>query len=326
MMEKKIEMVHFQITRNCNLRCHFCGQWGKKGFFSDASGKNMTFDDWKNVVDQLDEYKKENNTQVDITVWGGEPLVSPYFDEIVNYLHDRNYKIAIITNGVLIDKHLDVIKNCVDKIYLSIDGTREIHDHIRGSGTFDKVVDNIKILNHHDVTVMSVITEGLVNNLKEYLLLLNELNIKNLYLQDMIGLESDEISDYQSWLKNAFEINAIDINSWANNDVKDFGEQIDSILVKTDLTKFNYEIIHKTHFENDVKTCLSPFKHIHIAWNGNVLYCTDFYDFFAGNVKEEKLIEIYNNKLSEKFREEISKNHCITCKHCSWRNNETFRI
>lgn len=79
-------------------------------------------------------------------------------------------------------------------------------------------------------------------------------------------------------------------------------------------------------FKNEEKSCQSPFKHVHIAWNGNVLYCTDFYDFFAGNVKEEKLIEIYNNKLSEKFREEISKNRCVTCKHCSWRNNTNFGI
>ena len=47
-MDKKIEMVHFQITRNCNLRCHFCGQWGKKGFFSDASGNNI-FADAENI-------------------------------------------------------------------------------------------------------------------------------------------------------------------------------------------------------------------------------------------------------------------------------------
>ena len=325
-MEKKIEMVHFQITRNCNLRCYFCGQWGKKGFFSDAGGKDMSFEVWQNVIYQLDEYKKENKTQIDITLWGGEPLVSPYFDEIVNYLHNRNYKIAIVTNGVLIDKHIDTIRCCVDKIYLSIDGTKEIHDSIRGTGVFDKVIENIKLLKHHDVTVMSVITESLVNNLEEYLLFLNGLNIKNLYLQDMIGLKSDEIFDYQNWTENTFGTETAYIASWENNGVIDFGNEIDAILNETDFTKLNYEIIHKAHFSNEEKICLSPFRHIHIAWNGNVLYCTDFYDLVAGNVKEDKLIKIFNNDFSEKFRKEILKNHCITCKRCSWRNNVSFRI
>lgn len=325
-MEKKIEMVHFQITRNCNLRCHFCGQWGKKGFFSDASGKNMTFDDWKNVVSQLDEYRKNNNTQIDITVWGGEPLVSPYFDELVNYLHDRNYKIAIVTNGVLIDKHTETIKKCIDKIYLSLDGTQAIHDSIRGNGVFEKVIENIKLIKHHNITIMSVITEELINDFMDYLQLINELNVQALYLQDMIALDSDEIHHYQKWMKDVFDITASDIDSWEHNGTTDFGKKIDTFIAEMDQTMLNYQIVHKNHFSDINRSCMSPFRHIHIAWNGNVLYCTDFYDFFAGNVKKEKLIEIFDNSLSEKFREEILKNHCATCKHCSWRNNTDFRI
>lgn len=325
-MEKKLEMVHFQITRNCNLRCHFCGQWGKKGFFSDASGRNMEFDDWVNVINSLNKYRKENNTQIDITVWGGEPLVSPCFEEIVKYLHKNNYKVAIVTNGVLIDKHLDVIKTCVDKIYLSIDGTKEIHDAIRGNGVFDKVVQNIKILNHPAVTVMSVITKELVDNLNEYLTLLDGLNINELYLQDMIGLNNKEIQNYKIWLKEAFDIKASDIISWENNDDFSFANQVDEYLNKADLSLYNYEIIHKTHFIREEKHCFSPFKHIHVAWNGNVLYCTDFYDFSAGNVKENDIIDIFNNELSQKFCQEIINGNCATCKHCSWKDNKTFYL
>jgi len=325
-MEKKLEMVHFQITRNCNLRCHFCGQWGKKGFFSDASGSNMEFDDWVNVINSLNKYRKENNTQIDITVWGGEPLVSPCFEEIVKCLHKNNYKVAIVTNGVLIDKHLDVIKTCEDKIYLSIDGTKEIHDAIRGNGVFDKVVQNIKMLNHPAVTVMSVITKELVDNLTEYLTLLDGLNINEFYLQDMIGLNNKEIQNYKIWLKEAFDIKASDIISWENNDDFSFANQVDEYLNKADLSLYNYEIIHKTHFKSEEKYCFSPFKHIHVAWNGNVLYCTDFYDFSAGNVKENDIIDIFNNELSQKFCQEIINGNCATCKHCSWKDNKTFYL
>lgn len=325
-MDKKIEMVHFQITRNCNLRCHFCGQWGKKGFFSDASGNNMEFKDWVNVVNSLNIYRKEKNTQIDITVWGGEPLVSPYFDDLVQYLYKNNYKISIVTNGVLIDKHLDTLKNFVHKIYLSIDGTKEIHDSIRGNGVFDKVVENIKALKHPDVTVMSVITKELLNNLNRYLSFLNGLDIKELYLQDMIGLKKEEIQNYKKWLKDAFAIEAKDIISWENNDNFSFADIIDDYLKNSDLSMYNYEILHKTHSQIGEKYCFSPFKHIHVAWNGNVLYCTDFYDFSAGNVKENDIVDIFNNYLSERFRQEIMNGNCITCEHCSWKYNKMFYI
>ena len=76
----------------------------------------------------------------------------------------------------------------------------------------------------------------------------------------------------------------------------------------------------------DEEFCRSAFNHAHVAWNGNVLYCTDFYDFSAGNVKEGNIIDIFNNGISEKFRKEISSGNCITCKHCSWRNNTTFDL
>ena len=93
----------------------------------------------------LDEYRKENYTQIDVTVWGGEPLVSPYFDEIVNYLHDRNYKIAIITNGVLIDDDvIDFANREMSNVVLSLDGRKEVHDRYRvdyaGNGSWEKIV------------------------------------------------------------------------------------------------------------------------------------------------------------------------------------------
>ena len=59
MMERKIEQVHFQITRNCNLRCPFCGQWGKKGFFAGGCGDEMSFGEWESVIKQLEAYREK---------------------------------------------------------------------------------------------------------------------------------------------------------------------------------------------------------------------------------------------------------------------------
>jgi len=79
-LEKRLELVHFQITRRCNLRCYFCGQWGKKGFFSDASGEEMTLQNWQSLALEI---KESFNPLPRIILWGGEPLVCPFFDELV---------------------------------------------------------------------------------------------------------------------------------------------------------------------------------------------------------------------------------------------------
>ncbi len=313
-MKKQIKQVHFQITQNCNLRCPFCGQWGKKGFFAESSGKAMTLSDWKRVIAELETYRMDTGISTTVTVWGGEPLVSSYFDEIITTLHQKSFKTEIITNGVLIDEHLKTIQNCVDRVYVSLDGTREVHNSIRGEGVFEKVTENLKALKHNNVTVMSVITPQLINGLDEFLTELDGIGIKELYLQDMIGFTADEIQEYKSWLKSVFDITAHDIDSWRNDN-----------LFKAENIAFgnhSYEIEHKKH--NKDGHCHSPFNHAHIAWNGNVLYCTDFYDFSAGNVKDDSLISIFNNEKSERYRAEIQAGNCPTCNHCSWRTKEEY--
>ncbi|MDD6483406.1 MAG: radical SAM protein [Clostridiales bacterium] len=180
MMERQIKQVHFQITRNCNLRCPFCGQWGKKGFFADSSGRAMTIDDWKRITAELASCQKEEN--ITVTLWGGEPLISPYFDEIIALLKEQDLKTEVITNGVLINEHKDVLRKYADRIYVSLDGTKEVHDAIRGRGVFERVTQSLKTLKHKNVTVMSVITPQLMEVLPKFLDNLDELNIQQLYL------------------------------------------------------------------------------------------------------------------------------------------------
>ena len=274
----------------------------------------MTLSDWERVIAELETYRMNTGISTTVTVWGGEPLVASYFDQIIKALHQKSFKTEIITNGVLIDEHLKTIQNCVDRVYVSLDGTREVHNSIRGEGVFEKVTENLKKLKHNNVTVMSVITPQLINGLDEFLTELDSIGIKQLYLQDMIGFTADEIQEYKSWLNSVFDITAHDIDSWRNDN-----------LFKTENIAFgnhSYEIEHKKH--NKDGHCHSPFNHAHIAWNGNVLYCTDFYDFSAGNVKEDSLINIFNNEKSERYRAEIQAGNCPTCNHCSWRTKEEY--
>lgn len=318
-MDKAIKHVHFQLTRNCNLRCSFCGQWGKKGFFADSSGEEMTLSDWNRIICELEEYRDKTGISPVVTLWGGEPLVSPYFDEIAKRLKQKGFKTELITNGTKIDEHKDVIEFCIDRLYVSIDGTADIHNSIRGQGVFEKVRENLIALNHNNITVMSVITPRLIENLKEFLDELKGLKIHDLFLQDMIGLKKDEVTEYKIWLKSSFDIDAKEIDSWEADEKINFSHELTQKLNGIDEADYPFAITHKQHTDNPEIICKSPFNHAHIAWNGNVLFCTDFYDFSAGNVKEKTLESVFLNEKSEKFRTEIVENRCSTCKHCSWR-------
>lgn len=320
-MDKKIELVHFQLTKNCNLRCWFCGQWGKKGFFSDSVGEAMELNDWKNVINQLEDYANETGIKPEVMLWGGEPLMYPYFEDIVRELRVKGFAIGIVTNGVLIENFSKILKDEFKHIYVSVDGVREVHDKIRGEGVFDTVSKNLKMLKgtKAKITIMSVISNDNINNLEETVEELLKLNCDEIILQDMIALSAEETKQYKEEMRK-MGINAEYIDSW----VMENAPRCDSETAEDICKKYHGKVKHLPHGIGE--PCKSAFSHMHIAWNGNVLYCTDFYDFSAGNVKNENLVDVFNNEKSDKFREMIKNEKCPTCHHCSWRHSTTFEV
>lgn len=259
----------------------------------------MSLEEWLSVDEQLKKLPKKPV----IILWGGEPLFSPFFDELTERLFEMGFKLEIITNGTMIDRHIEVIRRCISKVYVSIDGLEKLHDSIRGEGVFEKVTQNLKLLEKEKVRIMTVATEKLdILSFAEYF---SEYKI---LLQTLIALNEEEIEQYKIWMSKSFSINATEIDSWKGK----------SFVPKTDCLPANVTYI--PHGDADT-VCLSAYKHIHIAWNGNLLYCTDFYDFSAGNIRESSVLDIFNSEISKKYRKEILNGNCPTCNHCSWRNN-----
>lgn len=326
--EKKLELVHLQLTRNCNLRCWFCGQWGKKGFFSGKSGLEMTVSDWKKVIDDV--YAASDKDDLpSFILWGGEPLVSPCFDEVAQYLHTLGFSIGIVTNGVLINNHIETCKNLIDRIYLSVDGPEKIHDSIRGEGVFKTLSKNLELIRggKPEIIIMTVLSPALVECLEELPEAFETLCPDEVILQEMISLTADEAENYKHWMNGAFGIYAHEIDSWVGEMPENFADIKKEKIAKVIETKTSYRLVYRPHGEGAARDfCLSPFRHVHVAWNGNVLYCTDFYDFCAGNVKEHSITDIFLNEMSDKYRAEIMNGNCATCRHCSWKNNETFKF
>lgn len=277
-MESKPTLVHLQITRNCNLRCSFCGQWGKSGFFADAKGEEMTLNDWKKVIDEL----ATINPLPRVYVWGGEALISPIFEDVVKLLKEKGFRLSLVTNGVFIDKHYQTLNRDFDKICISIDGERELHDSIRGKGVYDKVTKNLPLLDKEKVIITTVATENLnvesfANTFKDYKIL----------LQELIPFDGQEI-----------------------------------YTVTCPIPKNMTYLQHGDKAK--MKTCLAPHYHMHITWNGEVTYCTDFYEFSAGNVKKDSLMNIWSNDKSNEFRRKVANGENPNCKYCSWKNSEEF--
>ena len=93
-----------------------------------------------------------NRRNLEVDFFGGEPLMN--FDvvkEIVAYgrdlekTHDKKFRFTLTTNGVLLnDEVMEFANKEMGNVVLSIDGRKEVHDHMRpfrnGKGSYDMIV------------------------------------------------------------------------------------------------------------------------------------------------------------------------------------------
>ena len=90
-----------------------------------------------------------------IFVGGGEPLAHPAIGEVIRILGEANIKIGIITNGTLINRHLEVLSKYTEWVRISVDaGTSETFEifrpHNSNKNAFNYIINNIKLLKKHN--------------------------------------------------------------------------------------------------------------------------------------------------------------------------------
>jgi cyclic pyranopterin phosphate synthase len=90
-----------------------------------------------------------------IRLTGGEPLLRKDFPEIISKLSTLKTSLSITTNGILIDRHIDALKQAnIKKINLSLDTLVASKFHsVTLRDQFEKVISNLHLLLNHDFTV-----------------------------------------------------------------------------------------------------------------------------------------------------------------------------
>ena len=142
-------LLQWHITDRCNLRCAHCYQ-------DSHSGEELGFGELRSIVEQfkdaLDLWQTESGKTVrgHVTITGGEPFVRRDFLDLLEILvrNRHRFGFAILTNGSFIDasmaRHLRKLGPAF--VQVSIEGSREVHDVIRGHGEFDRAVKAIGYL------------------------------------------------------------------------------------------------------------------------------------------------------------------------------------
>lgn len=134
--------VFAEVTDECQLSCRHCFNGNRR---KDVS---LSISDWEKIIDRLDECGIFR-----IRISGGEPFSRNDIINILKYIDTKPIRYSIYTNGLIVDQYINELKKLKNLVFIrvSIDGTPEINDAIRGKGTYNTAVRNILLLEKNNI-------------------------------------------------------------------------------------------------------------------------------------------------------------------------------
>ncbi len=139
--------IQLHLTERCNLSCAHCYQTGGKT-------DEMSLPEIREVADEFLEMMKTWEETYDISlspsfnITGGEPFLRRDIFEVLEEIGGRGIDIYVLTNGTLINeqKAEKLSKLRVKGVQVSIEGPEEVHETIRGKGSFRASLKGIRNL------------------------------------------------------------------------------------------------------------------------------------------------------------------------------------
>jgi radical SAM protein with 4Fe4S-binding SPASM domain len=135
------DVAEFELTLNCNLRCKHC--YINAG---ESLEGNLSFPVIKKTLDELVDLHSEDMRAKRIVITGGEPFLRKDIIDIVNIIKERGFRTLINSNGLMIrDEHLQQLRGYDGlQICISLDGIKDSHEKIRGIGTYEPTIKQIR--------------------------------------------------------------------------------------------------------------------------------------------------------------------------------------
>lgn len=302
MMNKHIpRLIFWELTKQCNLHCQHCRAEADDSIFQGE----LEYEQIAGVVDDI-----ASSYSPIIVLTGGEPLYRNDIFDIASYASGKGLRVALASNGTLIDQDIAVkIKQSgVMRVSISIDGKNAAsHDGFRGMpGSFEQALRGARYLNEAGVEFQfnCTISRRNVDEIEEVLQLAENKGAAALHLFMLVPVGCGvEIAEKEMITKEKYE----DVLEWFYDRSKETKMEF-----KATCAPHYYRIIRqkakeegrKLTFETDgmaamTRGCLAGTGVCFISHRGDVQPC-GYLPLSAGNVMEKPFKEIWEG--SELFK------------------------
>lgn len=279
--ERVLFNVLLELTYNCNHYCTFC--YNDK---SSISGKlNLKLAQYINLLEELSLLGVMN-----LTISGGEPLLSPYFWEIGRIARKAGFVVRIKSNGYEVDQ--DVARRIKNEIApfnidLSLHGaTAFTHDRqTQVEGSFDRLMHNIEVMQEVGLRIRlnSPLTSWNENEIEGMYELADRFSIP-LYFDDRLTPKDDGDKSPLDLLSTEYGLKKLQ-TIWKNR--FDAAKTDELISVKESEYQSDIEISNDAH-------CVCGLSNLVIDPYGTVFPCIQWRRPL-GSIHHESISEIWNN-------------------------------
>ena len=302
----KLNELWLYYTMACNLRCKHCLVSAGKGL-----KKELSNDEFKKIVDESIKLGVKR-----FYITGGEPFIKDGIFDLIKYItKTKRRELIILTNATLFDdKKIAALKKLVSPkliLQVSLEGPKaEIHDKLRGKGSFDKAVDGIKKLISIGITpvISTAVSKLNENDIQKTSRFLSKLGIQehNLLWMHAKGRGANNVS-------NLF-VSAENIARTMKKVKKTYKEQE---IIFDNIESLKVRVRAKRGRKNDL--CNNCYEKICVNSDGHVYPCGslngDKY-FDAGSVRKKSLKDIWLNSKAMKKGRANSLQNKAECREC----------
>ena len=301
----------------CNCRCTMCDIWRER----DA--REITLED---LELQLESLKKLNVKWVVLS--GGEPQLNAQFSEIARKLRRGGVRITLLTAGLLLQDHAEIIADVIDDLIVSLDGPAAIHNQVRRvENAFERMVAGIEEVRRYkpDIRVGARCTVQKANHCS---LVATARAARQAGMNSISFLAADLTSNAfnrkEKWSPlrqtrvalNAEELNALEDELTCL--IEEYGDELGGVFVAESAVKLRRIALHFRAYLGLAAAvaprCNAPWVSAVIEASGDVRPC--FFHAAIGNIHAQPLEEIVNGTRALRFRAELNVANNPTCRQC----------
>jgi len=306
-MPDRLKELWIYVTLSCNLRCKHC----LVSAGSSLKGE-LTRDEIIRIVDEASALGAGR-----FYLTGGEPFMRDDIFEIIDFItNKKGHELIILTNAMLLDNdrvsRLESIASSKLVMQVSLEGPNaEIHDRLRGRGSFERALNGIKNLMKAGIVpiVSTAINKYNENHIKETSDFLSTIGIKehSLLWMHTKGRGADNLNELFVPSDKIAEI------------MRDLQKEY---LTEDDVVVDNMEAVKariRAKRGRKYDLCHNCWDKICVNADGHVYPCASLNgdrNFDAGSIRERSLRDIWlNSDVMRRCRANsvLNKPECISC-------------